>query len=106
MTVGALEPQFYALLLDKLGLAGVDPEAQYETDNWPALKERFRDLFLSRPSTDWRALLEGSDACFAPALTFAEAAEHPHNAARAVSGRRPRPAGRGGGPALFAACRV
>ncbi len=84
VTIGALEPQFYALLLDKLGLADVDPKAQYETDKWPALKARFRDLFLSQPSTDWRTLLEGSDACFAPALTFAEAAAHPHNAARGV----------------------
>ena len=84
MTIGALEPQFYALLLDKLGLADVDPKAQYDTRQWPALKARFRELFLSRPSADWRALLEGSDVCFAPVLTFAEAAQHPHNAARGV----------------------
>jgi alpha-methylacyl-CoA racemase len=84
ITVGALEPQFYALLLAKLGLADVDPKAQNDIAAWPALKARFRDLFASRPSAHWRALLEGSDACFAPVLDFAEAAAHPHNAARGV----------------------
>src|SRR5271166_5121990 len=84
VTIGALEPQFYALLLDKLGLADVDPKAQYDTAQWPALKERFRELFASRLSSEWRALLEGTDVCFAPALDFAEAAAHPHNAARGV----------------------
>ena len=86
MTIGALEPQFYALLLEKLGLADVDPKAQYDRAAWPALKARFRALFLSRPSAHWRALLEGSEACFAPVLSLAEAAAHPHNAARGVYG--------------------
>jgi alpha-methylacyl-CoA racemase len=84
ITVGALEPQFYALLLAKLGLADVDPKAQNDIAAWPALKARFRELFASRPSAHWRALLEGSDVCFAPVLTLAEAAAHPHNAARGV----------------------
>ena len=84
VTVGALEPQFYALLLDKLGLADVDPKAQYDIRQWPALKERFRQLFLSRSSADWRALLEGGDVCFAPVLSFAEAAAHSHNVSRGV----------------------
>src|SRR5580693_8682871 len=84
VTIGALEPKFYALLVDKLGLADVDPKAQYDRTAWPALKERFRTLFLSRPSAHWRALLEGGDACFAPVLSLAEAAAHPHNAARGV----------------------
>jgi alpha-methylacyl-CoA racemase len=84
VTVGALEPQFYAALLEKLGLADVDPRAQYDRAAWPALKARFRALFLSRPSAHWRAALEGSEACFAPVLSLAEAAAHPHNAARGV----------------------
>jgi len=84
VTIGALEPQFYALLVDRLGLADVDPKAQYDTSRWPALKARFRELFASRPSGEWRALLEGADACFAPVLTLEEAAAHPHNAARGV----------------------
>jgi alpha-methylacyl-CoA racemase len=89
VSVGALEPQFYALLLDRLGLADVDPKAQYDCAAWPALKARLRALFLSQPSAHWRALLEGSDACFAPVLSLAEAAAHPHNAARGVYRRGP-----------------
>ncbi len=84
VTVGALEPQFYALLIDKLGLADVDPKAQYDRAGWPSLKARLRALFLSQPSAHWRALLEGSDACFAPVLSLAEAAAHPHMKARGV----------------------
>ena len=84
VTIAALEPQFYAALLAKLGLADVDAKAQYDRTAWPALKERFRALFSSRPSAHWRALLEGSDACFAPVLSLAEAQAHPHNAARRV----------------------
>jgi alpha-methylacyl-CoA racemase len=89
VSVGALEPKFYAELLEKLGLADVDPKAQYDRAAWPALKARLRALFLSQPSAHWRALLEGVDACFAPVLTLAEAADHPHNAARAVYKRGP-----------------
>jgi alpha-methylacyl-CoA racemase len=84
VTVGALEPQFYTVLLDKLGLADVDSKAQYDRAAWPALKARLRALFLTRPSAHWRALLEGSDACFAPVLSLVEAAAHPHMKARGV----------------------
>ncbi|HEY5203439.1 MAG TPA: CoA transferase, partial [Roseiarcus sp.] len=84
VTVGALEPQFYAVMLDKLGLADVDPKAQYDRAAWPALKTRLRALFLSQPGAHWRALLEGCDACFAPVLSLAEAAAHPHMKARGV----------------------
>jgi alpha-methylacyl-CoA racemase len=84
VTVGALEPQFYTVLLDKLGLADVDSKAQYDRAAWPALKARLRALFLSQPSAHWRALLEGCDACFAPVLSLAEAAAHPHMKARGV----------------------
>lgn len=82
ITLGALEPQFYALLLDKLGLADVDPARQYDKAAWPALKARFAALFANRPRAHWCALLEGSDVCFAPVLSIAEAAGHPHNVAR------------------------
>jgi alpha-methylacyl-CoA racemase len=82
ITVGALEPQFYALLLDKLGFADVEPTAQYDKSTWPSLKARFAALFASQPRAHWCALLEGSDVCFAPVLTIEEAAHHPHNVAR------------------------
>jgi alpha-methylacyl-CoA racemase len=84
VTIGALEPQFYAALLEKLGLADVDPKGQYDRAAWPALKARFRSLFLGHPSAHWRVALEGSEACFAPVLSLTEAAAHPHNAARGV----------------------
>lgn len=84
ITLGALEPQFYALLLSKLGLVDVDPATQYETATWPALKARLRALFASQPRAHWCALLEGTDVCFAPVLSVAEAARHPHNVARGI----------------------
>jgi alpha-methylacyl-CoA racemase len=82
ITLGALEPQFYALLLNKLGLADVSASKQYDTEEWPALKARMTALFLSQPRQHWCELLEGTDACFAPVLTLGEAAAHPHNIAR------------------------
>ena len=84
VTIGALEPQFYALLLAKLGLDDVAPAAQYDRAQWPALKTRLTALFRTRPRDEWSALLEGSDVCFAPVLSLAEAALHPHNAAREI----------------------
>jgi len=84
VTIGALEPQFYALLLSRLGLTDVAAAAQYDRAQWPALKTRFAELFRSRPRDEWCDLLEGSDACFAPVLSIAEAAAHPHNVARGI----------------------
>lgn len=84
ITLGAMEPQFYALMLDKLGLADVDPTAQYEVRTWPALKAQLTALFASHTRAHWCALLEGSDVCFAPVLSISEAVAHPHNAARGI----------------------
>lgn len=84
ITIGALEPQFYALLLGKLGLHDIDPARQYDTATWPALKQRFAALFLSQPREHWDALLGGTDVCYAPVLSIAEAARHPHNVARGL----------------------
>ena len=87
ITLGALEPQFYALLLQKLGLDDVDRGRQFDPRAWPALKDRLTALFASRPRAHWDALLEGTDVCFAPVLSVAEAAEHPHNVARGTYAR-------------------
>lgn len=84
ITVGALEPAFYAELLRRLGLEDVDPAQQQDTAAWPALKARLTALFASQPRAHWMALLEGTDACFAPVLSLEEAAAHPHMATRAV----------------------
>ncbi len=89
VTLGALEPPFYALLLTKLGLGDVDPKAQYDRAGWPELKRRFAELFAKHPRAHWCELLEGSDACFAPVLSIAEAAAHPHNLARGLHRRGP-----------------
>jgi len=89
ITVGALEPQFRALLLQKLGLDGDPAFADgYDASRWPALKRRFAEIFATRTRTEWCELLEGTDACFAPVLNPEEAARHPHNVARAIYSER------------------
>ena len=89
VTVGALEPQFSRLLFEKLGL-GEDPDfaRPYDPRTWSRGRERLEALFASRPRDHWVGLLEGSDACFAPVLTPAEAAAHPHIKARGVYDER------------------
>ena len=84
VTVGAIEPQFYALLLTQLELTDVIPAQQMDKSLWPALKARIAQRFASQPSGHWNALMVGSDSCFAPVLTMAEAAAHPHNVARGL----------------------
>jgi alpha-methylacyl-CoA racemase len=74
VAIGALEPQFFATLKDRLGLAS----AQFDR----GLRDELARLFRSQPRDHWCALLEGSDACFAPILSMAEAPHHPHNIAR------------------------
>ena len=82
ITLGAIEPQFYALLLQKLGLTDVDPKRQYKTADWPALKTRVAEIVRSKTQTQWCEELEGSDVCFAPVLSLQDAPSHPHNAQR------------------------
>ena len=99
ITLGAIEPQFYAQLLRRLELEDVDPARQYDHRSWPELKARVAAKVKARSRAEWQALLEGTDVCFAPVLDLAEAAEHPHNAARGlfveIEGQRhPAPAPR------------
>jgi alpha-methylacyl-CoA racemase len=90
ISIAALEPQFYALLLDKLGIVepefqGLDMQSMLQPEaraRWPALREELTRIFKSRTREAWCELLEGSDVCFAPVLSLDEAARHPHNAAR------------------------
>ncbi|RJF95755.1 CaiB/BaiF CoA transferase family protein [Noviherbaspirillum saxi] len=85
ITVGSLEPRFYRILLDKLGLTeDTNYAKQNEVNAWPRLHERFSVLFSTRTRDEWCALLEGTDACFAPVLNPDEAALHPHMVARNV----------------------
>jgi len=82
ISIASIEPQFYAELLERLGLADKEMPAQLDRDDWPALRERFAALFRTRTRDEWCALLEGTDVCFAPVLSMAEAPEHPHMKAR------------------------
>jgi alpha-methylacyl-CoA racemase len=82
ISVAPIEGRFYAELLRRLD---IDPEhlaPQMERERWPDMQVRFADLFKTRTRAEWCALLEGTDACFAPVLTTDEAASHPHNRAR------------------------
>ncbi len=100
VSVGALEPQFYAELLPRLGLDGDEAFAdQMNRSSWPHLKERLAEVFRSRTRDEWCALFDGTDACVAPVLTMTEAVVHPHNVARGtfveIEGRvQPAPAPR------------
>lgn len=82
IAIGAIEPQFYALLVEKCGLSDVALDDQWDVAQWPVLKARTAALVASRPRDEWCRLLEGSDACFAPVLDLDEAPAHPHNLAR------------------------
>ena len=83
ISVGAIEPGFYAMLRERLGLdRDPDFDAQNDRAAWPALTERLARLFASRSRDDWCALFEGTDACVAPVLSLEEAMRHPHNEAR------------------------
>jgi alpha-methylacyl-CoA racemase len=77
VSLGSLEPKFYALLIDTLGLTD-DPDfdRQFDKQKWPELKERFAEIFRSKTRDEWCEIMEGTDICFAPVLDFAEAPEH------------------------------
>ena len=84
ITLGAVEERFYAELLHKTGLENAACAARQDPSNWPRLAERLRQVIGERSRAEWVAMLEGSDACFAPVLTVDEAPLHPHMQAREV----------------------
>lgn len=83
VSIGAIEPQFYAVLLEKVGL---EEDAAFLAQNdrsaWPELRERLAQVFATRTRDEWCQVLESTDACFAPVLTLDESPSHPHNAER------------------------
>jgi alpha-methylacyl-CoA racemase len=85
ITVGSIEPQFYALLLKKLDLSD-DPRfaQQWDRERWPELRAHLSELFATKTRAEWCSILENTDACFGPVLSPEEAAMHPHNVARGV----------------------
>jgi alpha-methylacyl-CoA racemase len=82
VAIGSIEPQFYALLLEKAGLADAMLPEQMDQSAWPAMKERLAAIFRRKTRDEWCAIMEGSDVCFAPVLSIAEAPCHPHPVAR------------------------
>jgi len=84
VSIGSIEPQFYAELLEKSVLAGEDLPRQMDRDQWPAMKERLTAIFKTKSRDEWCAIMEGSDVCFAPVLDMGEAPSHPHIAARST----------------------
>ena len=84
VSVAPMEPHFYALLLEKIGLGDADLPDQYDEARWPEMRERLAAIFRTKTRDAWSELLEGSDACYAPVLTLAEAREYPHNRARGL----------------------
>ncbi|MBC8196013.1 MAG: CoA transferase [Acidimicrobiia bacterium] len=82
ISIGSIEPQFYAELIDKLGL---DPEVfagQHDRSRWPELKQKVAAVVATRTRDEWDTILEGSDVCYAPVLDLNEATAHPHNVER------------------------
>jgi alpha-methylacyl-CoA racemase len=99
VAIGAIEPQFYAELLKRVGIDAESLPAQLDRARWPEAKAAFARLFKTRTREEWCKILEGSDSCFAPVLAMSEARKHPHNVARGlfveVAGvAQPRPAPR------------
>jgi alpha-methylacyl-CoA racemase len=96
VAVGALEPQFYSALLEKLGLAGDEAiQAYLDPATWPAIRERFTAKFAERSRDDWHELFADSDCCVAPVLSMREAREDGHNRDRGAFARvggMPQPA--------------
>tara|TARA_B100001057_G_scaffold413576_1_gene430198 strand:+ start:695 stop:1765 length:1071 start_codon:yes stop_codon:yes gene_type:complete len=83
VSIGSIEPQFYALLLEKTGL-DQDPDLanQMSRDDWPKLRDKLEAVIASKTRDEWDEIMLGTDICYAPILNFAEAVKHPHNQAR------------------------
>ncbi|HEY8604236.1 CaiB/BaiF CoA-transferase family protein [Tsuneonella suprasediminis] len=100
VSIGSIEPQFYAELRRVAGLADdADFDAQHDRAKWGVLKDKLTALFRSKTRAEWDALMEHTDICYAPVLTMSEAAGHPHNVARGTffdgaGGKQPAPAPR------------
>lgn len=81
VSIGSIEPQFYALLLEKTGVSA-EFAVQMDRSKWPQLKEKLAAVFRTKTRAQWNEIMEGTDVCYAPVLRMSEAAQHPHNVAR------------------------
>ncbi len=108
VAIGSIEKRFYGELLRAPGSSGEDLPAQRDKARWPELRARLTEVFQQKTRDEWCAVMEGSDVCFAPVLSMAEAPRHPHNAAREhvrrgrrrASSPRPRRASRRSKPSI------
>ena len=82
VSIGSIEPQFYALLMEKAGLDADYFQPQMNKGRWGELKAKLTEVFLTKTQAEWCDIMEGSDVCFAPVLNLIDAATHPHNVAR------------------------
>jgi len=82
ISIGSIEPQFYAILREKAELTGPEWDPQMDFTKWPELKKKMAEVFKTKSREEWCAIMEGTDICFAPVLSLDEAYEHPHNQAR------------------------
>jgi alpha-methylacyl-CoA racemase len=82
VAIGSIEPQFYALLLEKTGIDDPDFKAQMDRSAWPTLHERLARVIAGKTRDQWCEIMQGTDVCFAPILDLDEAPRHPHNVAR------------------------
>lgn len=84
LAVAPIEPKFYAIMVNLLGLDLHDLPDRDDPENWPALKETFATIFRSRTQEEWTNRFDGTDACVTPVISFTDAPNHPHNVARAT----------------------
>jgi len=82
VSVGAIEPQFYALLLQHTGLEGADLPPQTDRAHWPGMQQRLTRIFKEKTRAEWTEIMQQTDICFAPVLRMSEALSHPHNVHR------------------------
>ena len=82
ISIGSIEPQFYALLLEKTGINDPEFQAQMDRSKWPSLRAKLAHVIATKTQDEWTELMGATDVCFAPILDLDEAPKHPHNAAR------------------------
>ena len=82
VSIGSIEPQFYAQLMELSGLGQMDLPAQMSRGDWPDMKHKFAEVFRTKTRDEWCEIMEHTDVCFAPVLSLDEATAHPHNVER------------------------
>ena len=82
ISLGSIEPQFYALLIEKAGLDAEHFSGQMDQSRWGDYKAELTEVFKTKTRDEWCEIMEGTDVCFAPVLSIDEVADHPHNKAR------------------------